>query len=79
LIVIVAVRRGVRRLVLFALIGTLVLVVAVPRLIDAWLGYTMPLGWFLGGAAVATVIMVAAIIRGLTRLTGGLAPAAPRM
>jgi hypothetical protein len=73
-----SVRSGVRRLALTALSGVLVFVVLVPRAIEAWLGITLPLGWFIGGVAVATVIGVAAIIRALARLTAGLAPAPAR-
>ena len=71
-----SVRSGVRRLALMALIGVLVFVVLVPRAIEAWLGITLPLGWFIGGVVVATVIGVAAIIQALARLTAGLAPVA---
>ena len=72
------VRSGVRRLALTALIGVLVFVVLVPRAIEAWLGITLPLGWFIGGVVVATVIGVAAIIHALSRLTAGLAPVSAR-
>jgi hypothetical protein len=71
-------RSGVRRLALTALIGVLVFVVLVPRAIEAWLGITLPLGWFIGGVVVATVIGVAAIVRALARLTVGLAPVSTR-
>jgi hypothetical protein len=72
------VRSGVRRLALTALIGVLVFVVLVPRAIEAWLGITLPLGWFIGGVVVATVVGVAAIIRAVARLTVGLAPVSTR-
>ncbi len=66
------VRSGVRWLVIVSQIGIIALVVIVPRLIEAWLGYTLPLPWFIGGALVATVVTVAAIIRYLSRLAAGL-------
>lgn len=66
------VRSGVRWLVLFTLVGVNVLLVIVPRLIESWLGYELPLPWFIGGVLVATVVMVAAIIRCLSRLATGL-------
>lgn len=68
------VRSGVRRLLLLALLGSLALVVLVPRAIEGALGFTLPLGWFVGGVAVVLVVMVTVIIRALARLTHGLAP-----
>jgi hypothetical protein len=73
-----SVRARVRWLVLFSLIGTLVLVVLVPRLIESWLGFTLPLSWFIGGALVALVVIVGAIIYALSRITAGLASVPPR-
>lgn len=72
------VRSGVRRLAMLALTGTFVLVVLVPRLIEAWWGITLPLPWFIGGAVVALVGIVGAVIAGLARLTAGLAPVSAR-
>lgn len=72
-----SVRSGMRRLVLAAFIGALVLVVVVPRVIETWLGFTLPLSWFVGGAAVVTVVGVAAIIYCLSRLAAGLEPVPP--
>lgn len=66
------VRAGVRRLVLASLLGTLVLVVIAPRLLEHWLGAAVPLPWFLGGAAVALLVVVTVIIRALSRLAVGL-------
>jgi len=72
------VRSGVRRLAVLAPAGTFALVVLVPRLIEAWWGFTLPLPWFIGGAAVALVVIVAAIIMQLARLTAGLEPVSAR-
>ena len=72
------VRSGVRRLVLVALSGAIVFAVLLPRALEAWLDFTLPLGWFIAYAAVATVIGVAAIIYALSRLTAGLAPVPAR-
>lgn len=72
------VRSGVRRLALLALAGTFALVVLVPRLIETWWGFTLPLGWFIAGTAVALVVIVAAIIMQLARLTAGLEPVPTR-
>ena len=72
------VKSGVRRLAFAGLIGAIVFAVLLPRAIEAWLGITLPLGWFIGYAAVATVIGVAAIIYALSRLTAGLAPVSAR-
>jgi hypothetical protein len=55
-----------------------VLAVVLPRTIEAWMGVTIPLGWFIGYVAVATVIGVGAVIYVLSRLTEGLAPAPAR-
>ncbi len=73
-----SVRSGVRRLALIALVGAIVLAVVLPRTIEAWMGVTIPLGWFIGYVAVATVIGVGAVIYVLSRLTEGLAPAPAR-
>jgi len=72
------VKSGVRRLVLIAFAGAMVLAVVLPRMLEAWLGFTLPLGWFIGYAIIALVIGVAAIIHFLSRLTVGLEPAATR-
>ena len=47
------VRSGMRRLALAALIGAIVFAVVLPRSIEAWVGMTMPLGWFIAYALVA--------------------------
>ena len=72
------VRSGVRRLALIGLVGVMVFVVLLPRMLEAWMGMTIPLGWFIAYALVATVIGVGAIINALSRLTAGLAPAPAR-
>ena len=72
------VKSGVRRLVLLAFVGAIVFAVLLPRLIEAWLGITLPLGWFIGYAIVALVIGVVAIVHCLSRLTVGLEPTASR-
>ena len=66
------VKSGVRRLALIALLGSIVFAVLLPRALEAWLGITLPLSWFIGYVVVATVIGVAAIIKSLSRLTAGL-------
>jgi hypothetical protein len=73
-----SVRSGVRRLALIALVGAIVFGVLLPRMIEAGWGITLPLGWFIGYVAVATVIGVGAVIYALSRLTEGLAPAPAR-
>jgi hypothetical protein len=73
-----SVRSGVRRLALIALVGALVFGVLLPRMIEAWMGMTIPLGWFIGYVVVATVIGVGAVIYALSRLTEGLEPAPAR-
>jgi hypothetical protein len=72
------VKSGVRRLALIALLGAIVFAVLLPRMIEAWLGITLPLGWFISYAVVATVIGVGAIIYSLSRLTAGLEPVSAR-
>ena len=72
-----SVRARVRWLALVALVGAFVLVVLVPRAIESWLGYTLPLPWFIGGALVAVVVIVGAIITRLSRLAAGLEPVTP--
>jgi hypothetical protein len=72
------VRSGVRRLALAAFAGAIVFAVVLPRLLEAWLGFTLPLGWFIGYAIIALIIGVAVIIHFLSRLTVGLEPAATR-
>jgi drug/metabolite transporter (DMT)-like permease len=71
------VRSGVRRLSLVSLIGTLVVIVLVPRTVEWWLAVTIPLTWFIAGALVALVIGFGLTMRALSRLTAGLAPASP--
>lgn len=61
-------RSGLRWLVLFALVGINLLLIIIPRVIEALLGYEIPLPWFLGGMAVAGVAGVWLIIRWLARL-----------
>ena len=73
-----SVRSGVRWLALVALTGAIVFAVLLPRTLEAWLGFTLPLSWFIGYVVVATVIGVAAIIHSLSRLTAGLAPVSAR-
>lgn len=70
-----SVRSGLRRVVIVSQIGTVALIVILPRMVESWLGFTLPLGWFIGGALVATVVIVAAIISCLSRLAAGLEPA----
>lgn len=70
-------RSGLRWLVLVALVGVNLLVVIIPRLIEAWLGYQIALPWFIGGALIIGVASVWAIIRCLSRLGAGLETAGP--
>ena len=72
------VRSGVRRLALIALVGALVFAVILPRMIEAWMGMTIPLGWFIAYALVAFSVAFGAIIYALSRLTAGLEPAPAR-
>lgn len=67
-------RSALRWLVAAAMFGSVVFAVVVPRLIEHWLGFEIPLPWFIGGAAVAVVIAFFAIMRCLKRLTVGLEP-----
>ncbi|MTD93503.1 hypothetical protein GIW81_04040 [Hyphomicrobium sp. xq] len=73
-----SVRSGVRRLALIALVGAIVLAVVLPRTLEAWMGMTIPLGWFIAYALIAFLIAFGAIIYALSRLTEGLAPAPAR-
>jgi hypothetical protein len=73
-----SVRSGVRRLALIALVGAIVFAVILPRMIEAWLGITIPLGWFIAYALVAFSVAFGAIIYALSRLTAGLEPAPAR-
>ena len=73
-----SVRSGLRRLVLIALMGAIVLAVLLPRMIEAWMGMTMPLGWFIAYCLVAFPIAVGAIIFALSRLAAGLEPVSAR-
>ena len=73
-----SVRSGVRRLALIALVGAIVFAVILPRMIEAWLGMTIPLGWFIAYALVAFSVAFGAIIYALSRLTAGLEPAPAR-
>ena len=66
------VKSGVRRLALNTLVGAILLAVVLPRTIEAWLGMTMPLGWFIAYALVAFSVAFGAIIYALSRLTVGL-------
>lgn len=68
-------RSALRQLVVLALFGAPVLAVIVTRLVEGWLGFELPLAWFVGGVVVAGVLGVVAIIRALARLTDGLTPA----
>ena len=74
-------RSGLRWLVLFALVGINLLLIIIPRLIEAWLGYEIPLPWFLAGMAVVGVAGVWVVIRWLswlaTRFGSGLETAGP--
>jgi hypothetical protein len=71
-------RSGLRWLTFVSQFGTIALVVVVPRMIEARLGYVMPLSWFIGGALVALVFIFGAIMHVLSRLTAGLEPAPAR-
>ena len=73
-----SVRSGVRRLALIALVGAIVFAVVLPRTIEAWMGMTIPLGWFIAYALVAFSVAFGAIIYALSRLTEGLEPAPAR-
>ena len=73
-----SVRFGMRRLVLITLIGSIVFAVLLPRLVESWWGFTLPLGWFIGYAVVALAVGFVAIMYGLSRLTVGLAPVSAR-
>jgi Na+/H+ antiporter NhaB len=73
-----SVRSGVRRLALIALVGAIVLAVVLPRTIEAWMGMTIPLGWFIAYALIAFSVAFGAIIYALSRLTEGLTPAPAR-
>jgi hypothetical protein len=70
------VRAGLRRLQLMATFGTLALAILLPRLIEAWLGYLIPLPWFLAGAAIVLAIILWLISQRLSQLTAGLTPVA---
>jgi hypothetical protein len=72
------VRSSLRWLTFVSQFGTIALVVIVPRMIESRLGFVMPLGWFIGGALVALVIIGGAVITCLSRLTAGLEPAPVR-
>lgn len=69
------VRAGFRWLVLVVLAGSYVLAVLVPDAIEAWLGFELPLAWFIGWAVAAFTVAFVAIMRALARLTVGLEPA----
>lgn len=70
-------RSGLRWLVLFALVGVNLLLIIIPRLIEAWLGYEIALPWFLAGVTIAGVAGVSLIIRWMSRLAAGLETAGP--
>lgn len=72
------VRSSLRWLVLISQIGVIALVVVVPRMMESWLGYTLPLSWFIGGALVLVVVIGAAILRSLSRIAVGLEPLSAR-
>jgi len=55
-------------------LGTTFLLITLVRMIEGWLGYEVPLPWFIGGAAVVLVVAFVAIMHCLSRLTVGLAP-----
>ena len=73
-----SVRSGMRRLAFIALVGAIVLAVVLPRTIEAWMGVTIPLGWFIAYALIAFSVAFGAIIYALSRLTAGLASAPAR-
>ena len=64
---------GFWRLVLIALAAALGLSVLLPR-VESWWGIEVPLPWYIGGLAIAVVVIVALIIRALSRLAIGLDP-----
>jgi len=71
-------RTGLRWLTFVALFGSYVLVALIPRIVEAWLGFALPLPWFIGGAVVAAVVMIGAIIYFLRRSAVGLVPVSAR-
>jgi drug/metabolite transporter (DMT)-like permease len=68
-------RSALRWLVAAAMFGSIACAAVVPRLIEHWLGYEIPLPYFIVGAVVGVVAAFFAILRCLKRLTVGLPPA----
>ena len=73
-----SVRSGMRRLAFVALVGAILLAVVLPRTLEAWMGVTIPLSWFITYALVAFALAFGAIMYALSRLTEGLPPAPVR-
>jgi len=71
-------RTGLRWLTFFALFGSYVLVALIPRIVEAWLGFALPLPWFIGSVSVTAIIMIGAIIYCLRRSAAGLEPVTTR-
>lgn len=61
-------RSGLRWLVLEGLGAVYLLVVIIPRLVEAWMGFEIPFLWFLAGAVPVTGIIIWASIRRLSQL-----------
>lgn len=72
------VRSRLRWLVVVSQLATLALVVVLPRMLEARLGFEIPLSWFIVGAVVAVLIIGIAIVRGLSRIATGLEPVSPQ-
>lgn len=71
-------RAGLRWLTFFALFGSYALVALILRVIESWLGFVLPLPWFIGILLVAVVAMIGAIITFLRRSAAGLVPVSAR-
>ncbi len=71
-------RAGLRWLMFFALFGSYALVALIPRIIESWLGFVLPLPWFIGILLVAVVVMIGTIITFLRRSAAGLVPVSAR-
>ncbi len=69
-----SVRSAVRWLSFGSVFGTMAVLLFVPRMIEARLGYEIPLPWFLGGALVVAVVSITAAIWALSRISEGLTP-----
>lgn len=67
-------RAGLRWLTFFALVGSYALVALIPRAIESWLGFVLPLPWFIGVVLIVALVMVGAIIYFLRRSAAGLTP-----